>query len=353
MIGSLDRRQALTRIGMTGAALVAAPLVSAEPPALPNDLGIVIHSYGIRQSRHPASHFDDPLAFLAYCRSLGARGVQTSLGARPAAEAERLRSAAADAHMYVEGIVSLPRDRDDATRFVSELTTAKDCGASVVRSVMLSGRRYETFDSAAQFAEFKKRSWESLVRARPLVENHGVRLALENHKDWRVDELLDILRRIDCPLVGICLDTGNSMALLEDPHAVVEAYAPHTFTTHFKDMAVRPAPDGFLLAEVPLGAGVLDLPRVVSLLRQQPHRPNLNLEMITRDPLRVPCLEEKYWATFADLPARDLADTLRLVRTRGAAAELPTISGQPLDQQLASEDQNVRTSLQFAAEWLG
>lgn len=352
MIGLLDRRQALARIGMTGAALVAAPLASAEPPALPKDLGIVIHSFGIRQSKHPASHFDDPLAFLAYCRSLGARGVQTSLGARPA-EAEQLRSAADDAHMYVEGIVSLPRDRDDETRFASELTTAKDCGASVVRSVMLSGRRYETFDSAAQFAEFKKRSWESLVRARPLVEKHGVRLALENHKDWRVEELLDILRRIDCPLVGICLDTGNSMALLEDPHAVVEAYAPHTFTTHFKDMAVRPAPDGFLLAEVPLGAGVLDLPRVVSLLRKQPHRPNLNLEMITRDPLRVPCLEEKYWATFADLPARDLADTLRLVRTRGAAAELPTISGRPLEQQLASEDQNVRTSLQFAAERLG
>lgn len=349
----IPRREALTRMAQAGVGLAVATSLEAGEAELPTDLGIVIHSYGIRQSKHPASRFQDPLAFLEYCRALGARGVQITLSAISSAEAERLRARAEQAEMYVEGMASLPRDVADTARFEAELQTAKACGATVLRSVMLSGRRYETFDSAEQFAEFKQRSWESLVRARPVVERLGVRLAIENHKDWRVDELLGILRRIDCPLVGICLDTGNSIALLEEPHAVVEAYAPHTFTTHFKDMAVRPAPDGFLLAEVPLGTGMLDLPRMVSLLREQPQRVNLNLEMITRDPLRVPCLEQKYWATFADLPARDLANALRLVRTRCAAAELPTISGQPLELQLAREDENVRASLQFAAERLG
>ena len=38
--------------------------------------------------------------------------------------------------------------------------------------------------------------------------------------------------------VGVCLDTGNNVALLEDPMEVVETLAPLAFTTHIKDMAV-------------------------------------------------------------------------------------------------------------------
>ena len=51
--------------------------------------------------------------------------------------------------------------------------------------------------------------------------------------------------------------------------------------------------------------------------------------MITRDPLKVPCLTDRYWATFADLPGRHLARTLSLVRSHlrdplpGSARWLP------------------------------
>ena len=141
----------------------------------------------------------------------------------------------------------------------------------MLRSVMLSGRRYEQFDSADAFRRFAERSWQSLALAKPIVEQHGVKLAIENHKDSRVPDLLDILKRIDSPNIGVCLDTGNSIALLEEPHEVVEAYAPFTFTTHFKDMAVAAYEEGFLLSEVPLGTGFVDLPRVIAAVRK--HRP--------------------------------------------------------------------------------
>ena len=95
---------------------------------------------------------------------------------------------------------------------------------------------------------------------------------------------------------------------------VVEALAPRAFTTHFKDMGLEEYREGFLLAEVPLGTGVLDLPRVVRILRAARPEIRFNLEMITRDPLKVPCLTERYWATFPDLPGRHLARTLSLVR---------------------------------------
>ncbi len=312
-------------------------------------LGIVIHSYGIRGGQPGAEGFSDPLVFFEYCRQLGAAGIQTSLGALDAAAAEKMRAAATDAKMYVEGIVSLPKDEADVTRFTEELRTSAACGAKVVRTVMLSGRRYETFADIASFQTFARESFQRLERAKPAVEASGVRLAVENHKDWRTDELLDILRRIDCPLVGVCVDTGNSIALLEEPHEVVDACAPVAFTSHFKDMAVQEYADGFLLSEVPLGQGFLDLKRMVQSLRAKQPEIRLNLEMITRDPLRVPCLTEKYWATFEGLPASVLAGAMRRTRAHASKTPLPAITGKSSAEKLQFEDDNVRESLAFAA----
>ena len=218
---------------------------------------------------------------------------------------------------------------------------------------MLSGRRYETFATAAAFRRFAEASSHALSLAAPVVARHGIRLAVENHKDWRADELLAVLKRVGNDHVGVCLDTGNSIALLEDPMEVVETLAPRAFTTHFKDMGLEEYRQGFLLAEVPLGTGILDLPRVVRVVRAARPEIRLNLEMITRDPLKVPCLTEGYWATFPDLPGRHLAHTLSLVRDHPPSQPLPRISPLPLAEQLRAEDDNIRRCLAFARERLG
>ena len=332
-----------TRRAMLAACAGAIPALAAprrvdDRPS--NPLGLVIHSFpihvGADRDRPPADRFADPLRFLEYGRSLGARGVQVGIGARDDAYADALRTRAEAASMSLEGIVSLARDEADLGRFEAEIRTARRAGATVVRTVMLSGRRYEAFDSAASFRRFADRAFHSLSLAAPVVARHDVRLAVENHKDWRSDELIAILGRVGSDHVGVCLDTGNSMALLEDPMETVEALAPFAFTTHFKDMGVEEYARGFLLAEVPLGTGVLDLPRVVRALRAARPEVRFNLEMITRDPLEVPCLGDRYWATFPDLPARHLARGLAFVRrtprrrrSRGSPGSRPKIASGP------------------------
>ena len=86
---------------------------------------------------------------------------------------------------------------------------------------------------------------------------------------------------------------------------------------------------------------------------QRKARPEIRftLELITRDPLKVPCLTEKYWTTFAATPGRDLARTLHLVRQHQATS-LPYVSRLSLDQQVAEEDRNIEASLQWAREQL-
>lgn len=347
-------RRMLLAIGAQVAAHLAAAntWASVDSPLRRLRLGIVIHSYGIRRSRSAGGDFAQPLVFLEYCRQLGAAGIQTNLGSLDQGAVQQLREAATAAEMYVEGIVDLPRDAADVERFARELRTAKDCGARVVRTVTLSGRRYEVFADHESFQQFARESFRRLEWARPVIEREELRLAVENHKDWRVEELLDILQRLNCPYLGVCLDTGNSIALLEDPHEVVEAYAPVALTTHFKDMAVREYEEGFLLSEVPLGQGFLDLDRLVRTLRASRPDISLNLEMITRDPLRVPCLGKKYWATLDTLPGSHLAASLSLVRRHAAVDELPQVTGKSADEQLRFEDENVRRSLTYAADRL-
>src|SRR5262249_23056867 len=156
-----------------------------------------VHIAADRDAGHPG-RFSDPIAFLEHGRSLGAAGVQVGIGIRESAEAAKIRQRVADAGMYLEGIVTLPRDDADTTRFDAEVRTAKQAGAEIVRTVMLTGRRYETFATAAAFREFGERSFHSLQLAAPVVTRAEIRLAVENHKDWRVDELLRILARLAC-----------------------------------------------------------------------------------------------------------------------------------------------------------
>src|SRR5262249_39483833 len=215
------------------------------------------------------------------------------------------------------------------------------------------GRRYETFHAAKEYTAFAEQALASLRLAEPVVARHKVTLAVENHKDFRTDELVGVMKAIGSEFVGVTVDTGNSIALLEGPTETAEALAPWAAACHLKDMAVEDAADGFLLAEVPLGDGFLDLKRIVEVLRKGRPAIRFSLEMITRDPLRIPCLTDDYWATLDKVPGRDLARALALVKKHAPKEPLPRISKLKVEEQLAVEDRNVRRSLEYGRAHLG
>ena len=254
--------------------------------------------------------------------------------------------------MYVEVSARLPADDMDGLHlFEQSVKATKAAGGSVIRTVMLSGRRYETFETLAQWTEFSRLSWKALARAEPILRKHSVRLALENHKDWRIDEMLSILKRIDSEWVGVTLDTGNNMSLLEDPLDTARALAPFATAVHLKDMGVETYEDGFLLAEVPFGEGCLDLKAVVDSIRKARPEVRFTLEMITRDPLRIPCLRDEYWVTMGRVPGEDLANALRTVRDHGQP--LQRIEQRPADERFRIEKDNNAACLDFGKRHLG
>jgi sugar phosphate isomerase/epimerase len=240
----------------------------------------------------------------------------------------------------------------DLERFEAGVASVKAAGARAIRG-FCGGRRYEQFDKREQFDEFADLSWKAIESVAPIVEKYRIPLAIENHKDWLIFHMLKMLRKIDSEYVGVCIDTNNSFALLEDPMDLVEAYATWAHSVHLKDMAVCEYEGGFLLADIAFGEGTLDLPRIVEIIRKAKPGMKFSVEMSTRNPLKVPCLSEKYWATLGDVPGVNLALAMRYVRAHASDKDtLPNIDNLSVDEQVKLEEQNIRKCLRYAAEHL-
>jgi 3-oxoisoapionate decarboxylase len=319
------------------------PLMAARPNQTSNStLGIATTSYMI------AWRPKDTLEFLEHCHQLGAGGIQSAING----DIPVIRARAEKYGMYVEAMVPMPQGNDTAA-FEHALQNAKAVGAVALRSACLGTRRYETFKSLADWQAHVAESHQSIEAARPLLDKYKIPLGLENHKDWTADELVALMKKYGNEYLGVCLDFGNNISLLDNPMEVIEKLAPFAVSTHLKDMGVESSDDGFLLSEVLLGNGYLDLPHAISLVRQARSNVRFSLEMITRDPLKVPCLSDQYWVTFPDRNGLYLARTLRFVQEHPSQNPLPRVSQLTQQQHVQTEDANVAACLKYARENLG
>lgn len=352
----LSRRSFVRKAGMAACAAVAGGGRAASVPDCCG-MGLVAYCLGIHQRERKAGtgarDAHDAVGFLEACRDFGAGGVQFPFGGGGEASVRPVREAAERHGLHVEAIVALPKGDNDVGRFEKELSTARAAGATVARTVMLPGRRYEQFKTREAFAEACASGLEALERAEPIARRIGVRLAVENHKDHRADEKIDVLKQLDSEYVGACVDFGNNLALAEDPLEVVRALAPWALTAHIKDHAVRECPEGFWMTDVALGEGLLDLPAMVGAIRKARPAARFNLEVITRDPILVPALTPGYRETFADLGDEEIDRTMALVRSRGARESLVMVSALSVAEQVALERHNVERSVRYARERLG
>jgi sugar phosphate isomerase/epimerase len=287
----------------------------------------------------------DAYQFLEKCHTFGAAGIQAQLNG----DLRMLRARAEQLGMWIEGMVSVPRNGDVAG-LERSLIDAKTAGANVVRVALLSGRRYESFATLDDWKKWVAQTHEALKLAVPVIEKQKIAVAIENHKDWTLEDMQRLLRDYSSEYLGVCFDFGNNIALLDDPLEMAEALASYTKSTHVKDMGVRPYADGFLLSEVPLGTGILDLKGMISVLLKANPKLNFSLEMITRDPLKVPCMTPQYWTVFPERNGRYLAQTFKLVQQRSSGEPLPVVSQLTREERVRVEEQNVRACLAYASE---
>lgn len=329
--------------------LAAVPLMEAATPRR-TTMGLTSDSFQSIRFSSPQNLLaaDRLMELAATVGAAGAHGGMTSIDFDWAKKTRRMKE---ELGMYLEIQTFLPRE--DPAVFEHAVQVAKAAGATSLRVVCLLGRRYEMFDRLADWNTAVDGFHRQIRAAVPIVEKYKMPLGIENHKDWLVDQQVALMRQYSSEYLGVCLDTGNNMAVLDDPMETVEKLAPYTFNVHFKDMAVEEYGKGILLSEVPLGEGLLDLRRIVATVRRAKPNVSFSLEMITRDPLEVPCLTDKYWATFEGRSGSYLARALSVVRANKPRRPLPRITGLSPEDRLKLEFELVTRSITYAREQLG
>lgn len=333
-------------------------LSDIEPPKpRKTALGLVTYCFNIAAKNHgkieSAANFSDPLVFIEQAAMLGASAVQIPFGNPDQSKIWAIRDAAERSGIVLESTVSLPKNDPDLVRFEQELRTLSQLGVKIARTVLLPGRRYEQFSSILDYASAMRVATKALSDAEKIARRHNVKLALENHKDHTTEERLALLEQFSSEQIGACLDVGNNISLLEDPVEVARAFAPWTLTVHFKDQGLREYEDGFLLADVPVGQGAINLMEVIRIVREKKPDVLFHLELITRDPLRVPIYQDSYWRTLDAIKAPKLGATLALLKERSSPAAFPLVSTLSPEEQVRVERENIQQSLRYSAEHLG
>jgi hypothetical protein len=75
--------------------------------------------------------------------------------------------------------------------------------------------------------------------------------------------------------------------------------------------------------------------------------------MITRDPLEIPCLTDRYWAAFEEVNGVQLARMLSRIRAHTPSSPLPRITDLSPEDRYALELEHVDRSIVYAREHLG
>ncbi len=298
---------------------------------------------------------EKPFDMIEQCHNMGFAGVEMSPPSTDPEAIRKFRQQLERHNMHFVCNLRLPKEKNEVVAFDAQVKAYKEAGAAAFRAAM-TGRRYEDFDQFEPFRQLFEQCKKSAELAEPVLRKYKLKVGIENHKGWRSPEQAEWLKRLGSEWVGVCLDFGNNISLCEDPLDTARTLAPYTCCAHIKDMAVEEYEDGFLLSEVPLGEGIVDLKQIVAMLREKDPGMIINLEMITRDPLKVPVFTDKYWVTFDDsyspLPGRDLARTLKTIRNNPPKKPLPRTTGLSQEEQVKLEDQYNRKCLEYARQYL-
>ena len=253
-------------------------------------------------------------------------------------------------------LVRTPRTEADLPKYEASVKACAEMGGRVeCVHDPFSGRRYEQFKSAAEFHTFDAACKAGVRLAEPILRKYKMRLAIENHKGWRSEELAAWVRSTGSEYVGVALDLVNSVSLIETPQQTIDTLAPYTIFVSFKDIGVDFYSDGILLSEVPFGDGHLDLAGIVARFQKKDPKMLFQLEMLTRDPLKVPIFTEQYWKVFDDkspAPARDLAMLIAWIRNHPPKRPLPKTAGLSPQGVLALEDQLNQQCIGYARSFL-
>jgi sugar phosphate isomerase/epimerase len=188
-----------------------------------------------------------------------------------------------------------------------------------------------------------------LKAVRSRVVDAGLRLAIENHAgDMQARELRRLVEEAGPDFVGVCIDAGNPVWAIEDPHLTLETLAPYVLTSHVRDSRIWRVPEGTAAAWTRMGEGNVDVGRWIRRYAELCPGRALSLEIIVIPDARVHAHREPgFWDAYRATPAWEF-DRFEALADTGT----PYSMG-PVSDPVAREREDVEASLRWTLDFLG
>ena len=186
------------------------------------------------------------------------------------------------------------------------------------------------------------------VRSRVL--DNSLKVAIENHSgDMQARELRMLIEEAGTDYVGACLDSGNPLWTLEDPHLTLETLAPYVVTSHVRDSAVWRTPQGAAVQWVRMGDGNVGIAEYIQKFAQRCPGKALSLEVIVTGPRPFNYLDPKFWEAYRKTPAWEFARFLALAEKGTPRPPNPPV---PREAAAAREREDLEASIRWTRQAL-
>ena len=248
--------------------------------------------------------------FLEIAVELGARTLEIhnawlveKTGEQLQALGERLMS------LGMEPVISLGPPLESVE---TALRSAAGVGAKVIRlglTPVLSGARAE----CATWPELVGHARATLREFAPRAEALGITLAIEDHQDLGSQELLDFCEEAGHG-TGICLDTGNSLAVGEAPIEFTRRVAPLVRHVHLKDYNSQWTDDGYRLVRCAIGDGAVPFAEIAGILREHHASLTASIEPGALEARHIRLFRPEWWQGYAPRSAAELGPCLTAAR---------------------------------------
>jgi 3-oxoisoapionate decarboxylase len=170
---------------------------------------------------------------------------------------------------------------------------------------------------------------------RSRIVDSGVKLAVENHGgDLQAREMKTMIEAIGPDAMGVCLDSGNPVWMLEDPHMTLEMLIGYAETCHVRDSAVWKVPEGIAVRWVNMGDGNVDIDGWIrKYIQAKPGFPIIFENLVSASPRIHAVYDPKFWDNWRQMPAWELSRFLAVAEKGTPTPALPRAPGKTAGQQ--------------------
>lgn len=191
---------------------------------------------------------------------------------------------------------------------------------------------------------------KGLRNLRSRILDSGVKIAIENHAgDMQARELKTLVEAAGRDFVGVCLDSGNPLWTIENPHLTLEILAPYVLTSHVRDSAVWRTERGAAVSWTRMGEGNIGMEDYLRKYIQKCPGRALSLEVIVTGPRMFNYFDPSFWDLYRQTPAWEFAQFVSLV-DKGVPRPTPTPVAK--EEAAARELEDVEASIRWTQAFL-